>query len=301
MSQNVKRPALGQGLSALLGPDIEKAQSVKLPEGEKSFEASPNFVSIHKVVSGKYQPRKTFDEYEIEQLAQSIRENGIIQPIIVRATASDEYEIIAGERRWRAADRAGLEYVPVIVRQNISDQQALEIALLENVQRQDLDTIEEAEGYQRLIQEFGYTQEAIAHTLGKSRPHVANTLRLLNLPPLILVYLREKKLSPGHARVLLSLDKVEAEEIAKLIIKKNLTVRQTERLIKNIHTKDVHPRISKGPLPHYKPEALVELEQIVQKVFQAPCQILENKAGIQLTITFKNYDHFDQFLNKVAE
>lgn len=301
MNQNTKRPALGQGLSALLGPDIAQVKSIEMPEKEQGVEMSSNFISIHKVVSGRYQPRKTFDDYEIEQLAQSIRENGIIQPIIVRPRASGEYEIIAGERRWRAADRAGLEYVPVIIRQNISDQQALEIALLENVQRQDLDAIEEAEGYQRLIQEFGYTQEAIAQTLGKSRPHVANTLRLLNLAPLVLMYLKEKKLSPGHARVLLSLDRAEAEEAATLIIKKNLTVRQAERLIKNLHTTDAHPRIFKDSPHKYKPEALVELEQIVQKVFQAPCQILENKAGVQLTITFKNYDHFDQFLNKVAE
>ncbi len=211
------KKGLGRGLSSLIG-DSEKIDDKKN-------------VSISSLVRNKYQPRKKFDEVSLEELTNSIRERGIIQPIIVRPSSDedDKLEIIAGERRWQAAQYAGLHEVPVVVI-NVDNLKSLEFAIVENVQRKDLNPIEEAEGYKRLIDEFSYDQDKVSKFIGKSRAHIANCLRLLSLPQEIIELIIEEKLSQGHAKILVGLD--NAILLAKKIISKKLSVRQAESLVR---------------------------------------------------------------------
>ena len=211
------KKGLGRGLSSLIG--------------ETKTEININKLSISDLVSNKFQPRKVFDEESLQDLTNSIKERGIIQPIIVRKSADDnsKYEIIAGERRWLAAQKAGLHQVPVVIT-DVDDLKSLEFAIVENVQRNDLTAIEEARGYQRLIVEFSYDQEKVAKFIGKSRSHVANFVRLLGLPETVLKLIETKKLSPGHAKILVGL--TNAEFVATKIVDKNLSVRQAENFVK---------------------------------------------------------------------
>jgi len=219
-----RQRGLGKGLAVLLGeaPDIP----------DEDTQLSGKSLSIESLSPGQFQPRTRFDDAEIEALADSIRQQGIIQPLLVRPTPNGAtgYEIIAGERRWRAAQRAGLHDVPVVIRE-IDDDSALEMALVENLQRQDLGPMEEAEAFARLIEEFGHTQEKIAESLGKSRSHVANTLRLRSLPAPVREMLDEGALSAGHARALLGAD--DPVSMAKQVVHRGLNVRQTESLIRH--------------------------------------------------------------------
>lgn len=222
-----RKRGLGMGLSALMG-GADADGDVQSPD----LEISPtSTLPVEHLRPSPYQPRRYFADDEIEALAQSIRSQGLVQPLVVRPVEGPGagYEIVAGERRWRAAQRAGLHDVPVIVRE-LSDQQALELALIENVQRQDLTAIEEATAYRRLIDEFGHTQDALARALGKSRSHVANTLRLLHLPDSVRAMLERGELSAGHARALLACD--EPERIAGQVAAAGLNVRQTEELVR---------------------------------------------------------------------
>lgn len=223
MSDEGRRKGLGRGLSALLEEEPEDRTTMdRLRSGRT--------VPIGQLSPNPYQPRRHFDETELRDLADSIRANGIIMPILVRrrGDAEDSYEIVAGERRWRAAQLAQLHEVPVIVR-DLSDGQSLELALIENIQRQDLNPLEEAEGYRRLMDEFSHTQEALAQTVGKSRSHVANMLRLLNLPDPVKQMVGEGQLSAGHARALLMAE--DAVRLARRVVAKGLSVRETERLV----------------------------------------------------------------------
>jgi ParB family chromosome partitioning protein len=223
MSDEGRRKGLGRGLSALLEEEPEDRVTMdRLRSGRT--------VPIQQLSPNPYQPRRHFDEDELNDLAESIRVNGIIMPILVRRAEGDDdaYEIVAGERRWRAAQLAQLHEVPVVVKE-LSDAQSLELALIENIQRQDLNALEEAEGYRRLMDEFSHTQEALAHTVGKSRSHVANMMRLLNLPEAVKAMMRQGQLSAGHGRALLGAD--EPEKLAKKIAKKGLSVREAERLV----------------------------------------------------------------------
>lgn len=215
---------LGRGLSALLGED--EAEYGELDHGEAT--KSVAVVHLH---PGKYQPRHAFGEDELQDLADSIRAKGVLQPLLVRPHPDQvgEFEIIAGERRWRAAQQAQVHEVPVIVR-DFDDRETLEVALIENLQRQDLSPLEEADGYKRLMDEFNHTQDALAQALGKSRSHVANMLRLLTLPDAVKALIDEGKLSAGHARALVG--QAQAADLAKQIVKKGLNVRQTEKLVK---------------------------------------------------------------------
>jgi len=224
MADEVKR-GLGRGLSALLG-DVP----AELENATNAVRA-PREVPIENLRANKYQPRHKFNEEDIASLEASIRELGIIQPILVRQIEGEpqNFEIVAGERRWRAAQRAQLHQVPVVVKQ-LDDVKALEIAIVENVQRADLSAIEEADGYQRLAEEFGHTQEQLATIIGKSRSHIANTLRLLNLPAKIKAMIEEGSLSAGHGRALLGAS--DPLTLAKAAIKKGLNVRQVEKLAK---------------------------------------------------------------------
>ena len=217
---NAAKKGLGRGLSALFG-DMEKRTG--------SNQNQTNKVPIADLQRNKYQPRTIFDEEKIMELSSSIKENGVIQPIAVRPNSYEpgKYEIVAGERRWLAAQKAGLNEVPVIVL-DLDDKKSLEIAIVENVQRQDLNAIEEAKGYQRLIKEFGYDHEKISKFMSKSRSHISNTLRLLSLPEDIIGLMEEGKLTAGQARPLIGM--ANASEIAENIVKKKVTAREVESL-----------------------------------------------------------------------
>ena len=212
---------LGKGLDALMFDNSTQEEN----EGTLLFK-------IHEIEPNRDQPRKIFDDEALSELADSISQHGIIQPLLVRPLLGGGYQIIAGERRWRAARMAGLEEVPVLVKETV-ESQVMELALVENLQREDLNPIEEAEGLQTLVETYGMTQEEAAKKVGKSRPAVANTMRLLFLPKSVLTMVKESKLTAGHARALLSLsDDDKIKELAKEIVDKNLSVRETERLVK---------------------------------------------------------------------
>lgn len=224
------KKGLGRGLSSLIGDTKTKSNINKL--------------SISDLVRNKYQPRKTFDEENLQELSNSIKERGIIQPIIVRQSkiSDKKFEIIAGERRWLAAQNAGLNEVPVVITE-ADDLKSLEFAIVENVQRHDLNAIEEAQGYQRLINEFSYDQDKVAKFIGKSRSHIANCLRLLNLPTEVISLVERNKLSQGHAKILVGLE--NAFYLSKKIIEKNLSVRQAENLVKIFKNKKIPKKLIK--------------------------------------------------------
>jgi len=213
-----QRKALGRGLNALLGtPDLE---------GEQLRE-----IDIDRILPNSHQPRKTFEEESLNELADSIREHGLVQPIVVRPLEDGFFQLIAGERRWRASQRAGLSRVPAVIRE-AGEHAALELALIENLQREDLNPMEEAQAYERLIADFGMTQEEVARRVGKNRATISNMLRLLKLPPEVHQWLRENRLSTGHAKALLSLNDLDAIlDSAKRIIQGNYSVRQAEMLV----------------------------------------------------------------------
>ena len=236
MNQPLKQAKLGRGLSALLGDYTGARNVVENPDpvvaGAPSAEEMPSLdIAIDRIIPNPKQPRRTFIEAELEELSESIRTKGVIQPILVRPDPANAemFEIIAGERRWRAARRAGLTVMPAVVRE-MDDREMLEIAIIENVQRSDLNAVEEAEAYKSLIDRFGRTQESVAQQVGKSREHVSNTLRLLNLPEDVREHVREGRLTPGHARALLKTSDPSA--IAMTVISKGLSVRDTEALSK---------------------------------------------------------------------
>ena len=214
---NTIKKGLGRGLSSLIG--------------ETKVETKTNKLLLSEIIPNKYQPRKNFDAANLEDLANSIKERGVIQPIIVRKSNTDnsKYEIIAGERRWLAASKAGLHDIPVVLTE-VDDLKSLEFAIVENVQRHDLNPLEEAQGYKRLIDEFSYDQEKVSKFIGKSRSYITNSLRLLTLPNEVLKFIEEKKISAGHAKLLVGLD--NANFIANKIIEKKLSVRQSENFVK---------------------------------------------------------------------
>jgi len=270
------KKGLGRGLSSLIG--------------ETKAEVNINKVLISDLLSNKFQPRKIFDDNSLQDLTNSIKERGIIQPIIVRKSRDDssKYEIIAGERRWLAAQKAGLHEVPVVIT-DVDDLKSLEFSIVENVQRNDLNAIEEARGYQRLIEEFSYDQEKVAQFIGKSRSHIANFLRLLGLPDTVLKLIETKKLTPGHAKILVGLD--NAEFVANKILKKNLSVRQAENFVKIFKTKKQSLKISKDA-------NLQALEaSIIEKI--GLNVLIKNKKNNTGTLIFE-YKDLDQ-LNKIIE
>ena len=226
------KKGLGRGLSSLIG------------DSEVNDEKSK--ISISSILRNKYQPRKKFDKESLEELTASIRERGIIQPIVVRVSEDQDgmYEIIAGERRWQAAQNAGLHEVPVIIIK-ADNLKSLEFAIVENVQRKDLNPIEEAEGYKRLIDDFRYDQEKVAKFIGKSRAHISNCLRLLSLPKEVIELIIDEKISQGHAKILVGLE--NAMLLAKKVISKKLSVRQTESLVRLIKTKNSYSNKRKDP------------------------------------------------------
>ena len=273
---NTIKKGLGRGLSSLIGETKVESKIDKLPLSE--------------IVPNKYQPRKSFDENMLNDLSNSIKERGVIQPIIVRKKKSEnfKYEIIAGERRWLAARKAGLHEIPVVVTE-ADDLKSLEFAIVENVQRHDLNPLEEAQGYKRLIDDFSYDQEKVSKFIGKSRSYITNSLRLLSLPTEVLALLEQKKISSGHAKILVGLD--NAEFVANKIIEKKLSVRQAENFVKIFKTK-------KGFRSNKIDPNILDLQNS-----------LTNKIGLNVTIksTKKNrgsitfdFKELDQ-LNKIIE
>jgi len=270
------KKGLGRGLSSLIG--------------DTKVDTNINKLLISEVVRSKYQPRKSFNQENLDELTNSIKERGIIQPIIVRKSVDQKfkYEIIAGERRWLAAQNAGLHEVPVVITE-ADDLKSLEFAIVENVQRIDLNVIEEAQGYQRLINDFSYDQNKVAQFIGKSRSHVSNCLRLLNLPNEVVDLIRNNKLSQGHAKILVGLE--NAFFLAKKIIEKQLSVRQSESLVKIFKTK----KISKFKVkdPNLKHLELTLADKIGLNVL---IKNNKNNAG-SITLEYKNLEQ----LNKLIE
>ena len=270
------KKGLGRGLSSLIG--------------DTKVNSNINKLSVSDLVRNKLQPRKIFDQENLEELTRSIKERGVIQPIIVRNSQdhSDKYEIIAGERRWLAAQNAGLHEVPVVITE-ADDLKSLEFAIVENVQRHDLNSIEEANGYQKLIDQFGYDQEKVAKFIGKSRSHISNCLRLLTLPKEVIALIENGNLSQGHAKVLVGLE--NAFFVAKKIIDKKLSVRQAENLVRIFKTKSKSKYILKDP----------NLRQLESELI--------NKIGLNVSINNKKnnsgsiyfeYKNLDQ-LNRIIE
>lgn len=251
MNTNNKKFGLGRGLEALLGDEEinlnldDETTDVSSFVENTVLKSEKNEIKISDIVPCSFQPRTEFDRDALESLAQSIKEKGVLQPLLVRKK-NDKYEIIAGERRWRAAQLAGLEKVPAIVK-DLSDSETLEIALIENLQRENLSAIEEAEGLNRLMNEYEYTQEVIGKVIGKSRSYIANTLRLLGLPEEIKQLVKENKLSAGHARALIGCE--NAIELANKIVKEGLSVREAETLAANAKGFSVKNIAPKEPKP----------------------------------------------------
>jgi len=282
-----KRKSLGRGLNALLGDD-------KTTRSEDSRTDATNLVPIEFLHPGKYQPRHVMDKEAIGELAASIAEKGVLQPLLVRPHPSHtgQFEIIAGERRWRAAQQAKLYEVPVIVRA-FSDVEALEVGLIENLQRQDLSAIEEAEGYQRLLDEFSHTQEKLADVVGKSRSHVANTLRLLGLPEAVRNMIENGVISAGHGRALIGTENPLV--LAKHIAKEGLSVRQAEKLARKAADAEKQQTAKR-----VKDADTVALEQSLSGLLGLKVDISAGKTGGSLTIHYKTLDQLDAILHRIS-
>ncbi|MFL0691018.1 MAG: ParB/RepB/Spo0J family partition protein [Agrobacterium tumefaciens] len=285
MSEDVSKRRLGRGLAALIG---EMDQPVPVGETRQTVSADRT-VPIEFVARSPKNPRRYFDEAELQDLAGSIRQHGIVQPVVVRTMSGDRFEIIAGERRWRAAQLAGLVEIPVIVR-DVDDRTALELAIVENVQRADLNPLEEALGYEQLIAEHGYTQNDLGEIIGKSRSHVANSLRLLKLPDPVRDMLADGSLSAGHARALVSTP--DPVVLAKTIAQKGLSVRDAEKLAQN------HIKAQQSPAPadarESKDSDTIALERSLSDRLGLSVSINHKGGGGQLKINYKSLDQLEE-------
>ena len=283
----MKAKGLGRGLDALF--DTGNAEQ---PRASDSLSKLP----ISQLQRGKYQPRTKMDQTSLEELAASIRAQGLIQPILVRPVDGSRYEIIAGERRWRAAGIAGLSEVPVVIR-DVPDKAALAMALIENIQREDLNALEEAQGMQRLVEEFHLTHQDLAESVGRSRAAVTNALRLLNLSALVQGYLQDNKLDMGHARALLALDSKRQQEAAQKVVGQNLTVRETEELVNRL----LHP----SPLAQVKPEKLPDrdVQRLVEEISEKLGTTVEirssRKGSGKLIVSYTNNEHLGSLLARL--
>ncbi len=301
----VTQRGLGKGLSALISENYVHPPTAQKSSSEASA-AGVYTLPLNRLHPGKFQPRSQFDNTTLAELADSIRKNGVMQPIIVRpsATQSGQYEIIAGERRGRAAHMAGLEQVPVIIR-DITDKQALELALVENIQRQDLSALEEAGGYQRLIEEFDYTQEELSATIGKSRSHIANLLRLLSLPEEIRVLLEKGELTAGHARALIGVP--GAIELAHEVVRRGLNVRQTERASRLAHGIEkkgsYRPRRgSPGTAGEGDKDAdILALEQTLSDNLGLKVAIYDRGSSGEIVIAYDTLNQLDEILKRLGD
>ena len=285
-----KPKKLGRGLSSLLGDPTVTQTSINTSDDGVST------LPIEYLSPGEFQPRQSFDTIEIESLSKSISQHGILQPILVRKKGINSYEIIAGERRWRAAQIARLHKVPVLVK-NLNDKQVLEAALIENIQRTDLDPLEEAAGYRRLMAEFSYTQENLARTIGKSRPYISNLLRLETLPPEVKILIKEDKLTSGHARTLVGHN--DAAELANEIIRRGLTVRQAEALAADSRPKCSSLR-SQERQNNEKSADTIALEKSLSDSLGLSVKInFKNKAG-EIKIEYSTLEQLDEVVRRLS-
>ena len=285
-----KRSGLGKGLDALLGKKDEVVITLNDAKNDSSYE-----IEIDKIQPGEYQPRTRMDKASLEELAQSIREQGLISPILVRPIAKNRYEIIAGERRYQASKLAGLKKVPVLVRK-ISNEKALAWALIENIQREDLNPLEEAAGIQRLLDEFNMTHETASQAIGRSRTATTNLLRLLNLAKPVQDRLMANEISMGHARALLSLEPAMQVAVAQEIVKKGLSVRQVETLVAEMAQRKY--KKSKDSKNQRKDADTLRLEEEISNVLGTTVKINANQKGKgKLVIEFSNLDQFDGIIS----
>ena len=278
-----RKRGLGMGLSALLGSDYEDTMAGDPAKGVQT-------VPIEFLRPSPLQPRRYFDREELDALASSIAAKGVLQPLVVRQTgdSSGQYEIIAGERRWRASQQAGVHELPIVVRQ-LNDAEVIEIALIENLQRQDLSAIEEAEGFRRLIDEYQHTQEQVSEIVGKSRSHVANTLRLLKLPETVREMVLDGRLSAGHARALLTSD--DPEQLAKDILSRDLNVRDTEAMVQT------RVMVQRGVAKAQRDPNIIACEENLARHLGLSVQIRAKRKGGSLTIRYSDTDQLDQLLS----
>lgn len=299
MADDTRKKGLGRGLSALMG---EVREAVNPPAGAAPGEKPRGLreLPIEQVQPNPKQPRKRFTQDALDDLVASIKNHGILQPLLVRKLGAERYEIIAGERRWRAAQAARLHQVPVVVKE-FTDAEVMEVALVENIQRADLTAIEEAAGYQRLIEDFGHTQEAIAQIVGKSRSHIANTLRLMSLPGPVKDLVDQGQLSAGHARALIGLP--DAVALAKKAVEQGLTVRQIEDLAKKAKTPAPGAALGKGGAGAgaAKDPDTMELEGNLSAAIGLPVSIAhKGDAGGSLTIRYQTLDELDAICGKLS-
>jgi len=289
MSDTKKKKGLGRGLMSLFGD-----QEISVPKGDVKTDYLS--ISISNLVANKFQPRTYFDKEKIEELAQSIKQNGLIQPIIVRPHSEDGvYEIIAGERRCMAAQNAGLHEVPVVVLK-INDVQALELAIVENIQREDLNVIEEAKGYDRLMKEFSYDHEKLADFMGKSRSHISNTLRLLTLPEEVIKMVDEGKLTAGQVRPLVG--RHNAKEIAHSILKEKLSARSVENLVKIQKDSEGKKRSSKSKTD---PNVLLAQRQIEESLGLKTKVVSKKNNSGKILIEFNNLEQFEMLSKRLIK
>lgn len=283
MSESQASKPLGRGLDALLGPQ----------EGKTSDPVIPHALTLNLMTPGKYQPRSYFDQDAFRSLVASVREKGILQPILVRPVTGGPvpYEIVAGERRWRAAKEAGLTDIPVVIKK-LNDRESLEVALIENIQRHDLNPLEEAEAYKKLIEEFGYTHDALAKVLSKSRSHISNVLRLLGLSDTIKKMVLTGEMTSGHARALLNAR--DAENLAAEVVKKKLNVRETEALAANWNTKKRN-----SGLDDEGRQELGSIEMRLSDALKMPVSIAFNGMSGRLTIQFKDLSQLDNLVQLI--
>ena len=296
MSAGAKRKQLGRGLSSLLGKDtlVEDIKSININQA----------ISISDIQPGGGQPRRVFDDGELSALAKSIEERGVLQPLLLRRSSADQekYEIIAGERRWRAAQIAQLHEVPAVIKE-FSDQEALEIGLIENIQRSDLQPLEEADAFQRLIDEYGHTQELVAQAVGKSRSYVANSLRLLALPLGARNYLEAGRITAGHARALLA--SPEIEKLADYVVSGELSVRATEKLVQDRLNNEKPSRLNTARRKKLDPYSLnsdiLALEQSISEKtgLKVEVKTKEGQNG-SVIIHYQTLDQFDDLVKKLT-
>ncbi|MEM7057402.1 MAG: ParB/RepB/Spo0J family partition protein [Pseudomonadota bacterium] len=296
MAKKSDRKALGRGLSALLG-DQSVAEAVA-PPAAPARDAAPE-IAIDLIHANPEQPRKSFNDKDLKELAASIREHGVIQPVVIRPnpTAKGTYQIVAGERRWRAAQLAGIHVLPAIIR-DLDDREVLELGIVENIQRVDLDPVEEAQGYAQLIESFGYTQEALSNVIGKSRSHLANMMRLLALPEHVLTMMRTGKLSPGHARALITAP--DPVGLAEQAVLKGLSVRQVEALARQAPEAK---KVTKGAPATEKDADTKLLEGDLSAAIGMRVTIEHQlpHGGGELRIRYKTLDDLDRLCQKLTE
>ncbi|WP_029351772.1 ParB/RepB/Spo0J family partition protein [Bosea sp. 117] len=295
MAEDGGRSRLGRGLAALIG-DVGQENAAP----ERAPRAGQRRVPVAFLRANPRNPRRSFGEEELAELADSIRERGIIQPIVVRTVsgAADAFEIVAGERRWRAAQRAGLHEVPIVVVE-VSDREALEIAIIENVQRADLNPLEEAAGYQSLADQFGYSQHEVARIIGKSRSHVANTMRLLKLPEPVKAYLADGRLSAGHARALLTQD--DPETLARAIVEQGMNVRAVEQLAQELTVAKAEAagKPARKPRPELDADTRA-LERRLSDALGLAVSLRHEGQGGEIRIRYSSLDQLDEVCRRLA-